>query len=43
MAAFEFSYYAACLINFADYTSDLAEIILLSASLLYFAALESDS
>lgn len=43
IAAFEFNYYAACLISFADSTSAFAEIILLSASLLYLAALESES
>ena len=43
IAAFEFSYSAACLISFADSTSAFADIILLSASLRYFAALESDS
>jgi hypothetical protein len=42
IAAFEFSYYAASFISLADYTSALAEIILLSANLLSFAALDKD-
>lgn len=37
------SCYAACLISLADYTSALAEIILLYASLLSFAALDNES
>jgi len=43
MADFEFSYSAACLINLADSTSAFAEMILLSANLLSFAALERES
>lgn len=43
IAAFELSSSAACLISFADYTSALAEMILLSASLLSLAALDNDS
>ncbi len=42
MAAFVFNSSAACLMSFADSTSAFAEMILLSASLLSFAALESD-
>jgi hypothetical protein len=38
-----FSSSAASLINFADYTSARAEIILLSANLRSFAALDKDS
>ncbi len=43
MAALVLSSSAASLINFADSTSALAEMILLSASLLSFAALDSES
>lgn len=43
MAAFVFSSSAAILISFADSTSALAEMILLSASLRYLAALERES
>lgn len=43
IAAFEFSSSAACLISFADSTSALADMILLSARRLSLAALESDS
>jgi hypothetical protein len=43
IAAFEFSYYAACLISLADYTSALAEMILLYANLLSLAALDNES
>lgn len=43
IAALELSSYAACLINLADSTSAFAEIILLYANLLSFAALESES
>jgi len=43
IAAFEFSYYAASLINLADSTSALAEIILLSAKRRSLAALDNES
>lgn len=43
MAALVLSSSAASLINLADSTSALAEMILLSASLLSFAALDSES
>lgn len=43
MADFVFSSSAASLINLADYTSALAEIILLSANLLSLAALDRES
>lgn len=43
MAALVLSSSAASLINLADSTSALAEMILLSANLLSFAALDSES
>lgn len=43
IAALELSRSAACLISLADSTSALAEIILLSANLLYLAVLDSAS
>lgn len=43
IADFVFSSSAAIRINFADYTSAFADIILLSANLRYLAALDKDA